>query len=628
MKTGLVTRKIAAAMLIAALFAPYFISFGIVPTKASADPTGGSATIVFDMGHGQYKDSVFTAQDTWLANNLTAMGFHVVFAWGGLNDTILADARGLVIGSIYGTSNGFTAAEVTAIGDWFDDGKKFLWVGADSDYGGNAYINDNASLILEEVGSHVYPEPISVSDAYSNCNASYRVVANGTSTDAFVADIVDGVDAVLMHGPTTLYGSTSATAGADAVALENTTITNVYPVLYYGASATIGDSDLVPPLAHNDGDVGAFVAMTVEVTAGDDVIIVSGASPYGDYMPMSADEYYDVPLSGNIVKQAISWGMSYAEPPIIVFDMGHGQYKDSVFTAQDAWLAGNLTQMGYYVVWAWGGLNDTVLGRATGLVIGSIYGSSNGFTAAEITAIGDWFDEGGKFLWVGTDSDYGGNAYINGNASLILEEVGSHVYPEPISVSDAYSNCNASYRVVANGTTTNTMFADIVDNVDAVLMHGPTTLYGSTSATAGADAVALENTTIADVYPLLYYGASATIGDSDLVPPLAHNDGDVGAFVAMTIELNAGSTEDSVIVVSGASPYGDYMPMSADEYYDVPLSGNIVKQTIDWSIDYLTATTTTTPTTTPGFTIDPVLLMGIAGVVVLVIIIAIVVKRR
>ncbi len=68
--------------------------------------------------------------------------------------------------------------------------------------------------------------------------------------------------------------------------------------------------------------------------------------------------------------------------------------------------------------------------------------------------------------------------------------------------------------------------------------------------------------------------------------------------------------------------------MSADEYYDVPLSGNIVKQTIDWSIDYLTATTTTTPTTTPGFTIDPVLLMGIAGVVVLVIIIAIVVKRR
>ncbi|MHA2200466.1 MAG: hypothetical protein ACXABN_11335, partial [Candidatus Thorarchaeota archaeon] len=93
-----------------------------------------------------------------------------------------------------------------------------------------------------------------------------------------------------------------------------------------------------------------------------------------------------------------------------------------------------------------------------------------------------------------------------------------------------------------------------------MLMHGPTSLYGSTSGAEGTDVVALETETITDVYPLLYYGASATIGDSDLVPPLANNDGDSGEFVATTLEVNAGTAGDGVIIVSGASPYGDYQP--------------------------------------------------------------------
>ena len=618
-------------LVIAALFAPYFISVGIVPTIASAAPDPITPTIVFDMSHGQYKDSIFEAEDAWLDANLTAMGFNVIWAWGGLNDTILEDATGLVIGAIYGATNGFTAAEIDAVEDWFSEGNKFLWVGSDSDYGGNAYINANASLILDAVGSHVYPEQISISDASSNCNASYRVVANGTSTDDYVADIVDGVDAVLMHGPTSLYGSTSGAEGTDAVALENTTIENVYPLLYYGASATIGDSDLVPPLANNDGDSGNFVAMTIEIMAGEagtGVIVVSGASPYGDYQPMPTTEYYTVPLTGNLlVEQTFDFGMEKAAGSMIVFDMSHGQYKDSIFEAEDAWLDANLTAMGFNVIWAWGGLNDTILEDATGLVIGAIYGATNGFTAAEIDAVEDWFSEGNKFLWVGSDSDYGGNAYINANASLILDAVGSHVYPEQISISDASSNCNASYRVVANGTSTDDYVADIVDGVDAVLMHGPTSLYGSTSGAEGTDAVALENTTIENVYPLLYYGASATIGDSDLVPPLANNDGDSGNFVAMTIEIMAGEAGTGVIVVSGASPYGDYQPMPTTEYYTVPLTGNLlVEQTFAFGMDFAMNPYDPIPVT-PPFAIDPLILIAIAGIV-LVVIIIVIVKRR
>jgi hypothetical protein len=304
-----------------------------------------------------------------------------------------------------------------------------------------------------------------------------------------------------------------------------------------------------------------------------------------------------------------------AEAPVIVFDMGHGQYKDTVFEYEDMLLEGNLTEMGFEVVWAWGGLNATILDGAWGLVIGSIYGSSNGFAASEITAVETWFADGEKFLWVSYDSDYAGYDYIRTNSTAMLEAAESSVYGEPISVSDAISNCQASYRVVANKTSTAAAVSTIVAGVDAVLMHGPTCLYGVNSTD---DPVALETVTLPNVHPVLYYGASATIGDSDLVPPLAHTDGQSGEFVAMTVETNAGPTDNSIIVVSGASPYGDYQPMSTAEYYNVTLTGfNLVYQTFEWGKNRLMG----------GFAIDPILLIGIVGVVVVVIIIAVVARR-
>jgi hypothetical protein len=300
------TYKIATVILIAALFAPFLFA----PAKAQE---GG--TILFDIYHGQYSSYVFDYEDAWLEGNLTALGYTV--EWN--NDTItaaaLTDVDAFIIGSQYGDQNAFSAAEISAIGNWFNTGNKFLWVGYDSDYGGASYINDNMTAILAACGSHVYGEPTSVEDPYSNCESAYRVVANGTGDDAYVSDIVTGVDAILMHGPTCLYGSTSGD-GANAVNLETDSIANVYPVLYYGASAVIVDADLISPLAHDDGDEGAFVAMTVEVyagTPGTGLIMVSGASPYGDYKPMRAEGYYGVDLDGKaLVEQAIDWAMETA----------------------------------------------------------------------------------------------------------------------------------------------------------------------------------------------------------------------------------------------------------------------------------------------------------------------------
>ncbi len=304
-------KRALAVALIAAMLSPLII--GTAPVVAQANKT-----IVFDMSHGQGNPATWDI-DQDLANNLTQLGYTVVWAYGGINDSILANADGLVIGSLYGESNTFTSSEVSAIADWFNSGDKFLWVAYDSDYSG-AYINDNMTLILEAVGSHVYGEPTSIEDPDSNCGAGYRPVANTTSDDPFVADIVEGTSKVLMHGPTLLYGSNSDNPGENVnpVALETESIENVYPVLYYGASATIVDHDLIAPYAHDEGDTGSFVAMTVEVNAGetgDGVIVVSGASPYGDYRPMSAWEYKNVTLDGyNLVKNAIHFGMEYPPP--------------------------------------------------------------------------------------------------------------------------------------------------------------------------------------------------------------------------------------------------------------------------------------------------------------------------
>jgi hypothetical protein len=591
MKKTKTSRKVMSMLTITALFVPLLLVVGLVPVRVRAN---SGMKIVFDMTHGQYSSYVIDEEDTWLKNNLTALGYDVIFAYGGLNSTILNDASALIIGGIYGEDKGFAQAEIDAVSEWFNTGSKFLWVGSDSDYGDGQYIIDNATAILDSVGSHVYPEPSQIADAESNCGGqAYRCVANVTSDHALLQEPLDGVDQILMHGPTFLYGSTSGAPGAaDAVSLEDTTIGNVFPMVYYSPAATISDTDLLAPYTATDGDQGSFTAMTVELDAGameSGVIVVSGASPYGDYQPMSTDSYYGVDLTGmELCTQTIHWGLTKAmSRATIVFDMTHGQYSSYVIDEEDTWLKNNLTAMGYKVIFAYGGLNASILADVDGLIIGGIYGEDKGFAQAEIDAVADWYNAGHKFLWVGSDSDYGDGQYIIDNATAILESVGSHVYPEPSQIADSESNCGGqAYRCVANVTDDNPLMSDILKGVDQILMHGPTFLYGSTTGLGGpTDAVSLEDTTIEHVYPVLYYSPAATISDTDLLAPYTANDGDQGSFTAMSVELMAGDDDSGVLVVAGASPYGDYQPMSTDSYYGVDLSGmELCTQTIHWGM--------------------------------------------
>jgi hypothetical protein len=308
---------------------------------------------------------------------------------------------------------------------------------------------------------------------------------------------------------------------------------------------------------------------------------------------------------------------------IIVFDYSHGQSKPTLVNTTDLWLKGNLTAMGYTVVWALGGINASILSNAVAFIAGPILGKTHGYTGAEISAISAWFNTGQKFMWIGYDSDFPSSTsgqFILGNMSAILTAVGSHVYGEPTAVQDPYSNTGAAYRVVANKTSTDAKVAPIVAGVSKVLVHSPTLLFGSSATTGayGVGPVALETTTIPNVYPVLYYGASAKIIDSDNTTPIIHNDGQIGAFVAMTVEFNAGTTQNDVLMVSAGSQYGQYQPMCTYSYYGTAVNGSIVKQAIDFGINQATYVA-------PPY----VLYLGIgAAAVVVIVLIAYAMKKK
>ncbi|MCK5238450.1 MAG: hypothetical protein KAR33_02810 [Candidatus Thorarchaeota archaeon] len=322
--------------------------------------------IVFDYSHGQYSAYV-EPQDLELAANLTELGYDVVWAWGGINESILAGATGLIIGSIYGTTNEFSTNEIHAISEWFNLGHRFLWVSFDSDYAGQTYINDNSDDVLSSAGSHVYGEPTAIEDPVQNTGAGYRAIATVLSYDPFVSNITQGVEEVLMHGPTCLYGSSNGAPYITPVSLETSSILNVFPLLYYSPSATIVDSDLRAPVAHSNGDQGSFVAAALEISAGESgtgVIITSGASPYGDYRPMYTYDYYDRIMNGNLfVEQAIDFGMKQSilgldmDPPTVNHPVDIA-YPLGAFGNWIVWDAEDANPFEYLIY-----VNDTLLKR-------------------------------------------------------------------------------------------------------------------------------------------------------------------------------------------------------------------------------------------------------------------------
>lgn len=242
------------------------------------------------------------------------MGYTIVQARGGLNSTILQGVDYVMLGGVSGKN--FTSAEIASIKAWFDEGGRTIFVGSKSDFGKGQYIIDNTNKVLETLGSKLRAEPTQVLDPLGNAGADYRVVANIVNTDPAVAEITAGVQRILFHGPTILAGFKDG----KWVALETTTIDNVYWILKTSPTATIVDTDLGPlPYAHTNGQKGSFVMLAVEKFAGaksNGKIIALGNDQYGDYEPIFQWTYYGVQLDGpQLVKNLVTWGFKTENPP-------------------------------------------------------------------------------------------------------------------------------------------------------------------------------------------------------------------------------------------------------------------------------------------------------------------------
>ena len=260
------------------------------------------------------------------------------------------------------------------------------------------------------------------------------------------------------------------------------------------------------------------------------------------------------------------------------WDAYHGELQN---------LASNLTAKGYTVVIATNGITSDVLSGAQGLIIIKPKTDENLYTDAEINAIKNWFNEGGKFLWVASDSDYiepylTSTKFKTDTANRILEAVGSVLRFDYCSVEDPTTNAGAPYRVVSNVTNTqNSDAAQITKGVVNALFHGPTVVAGYKNGKL----VPFNEVESDNIFWIFKTTPNGVIVDNDpSSPPQAYTVGEKGSYVLMAAEKYAGPNKDCKVIVSAEGPYGDHGGFT-NSYHGVTLQGTTwVLQAIDWGM--------------------------------------------
>ena len=258
---------------------------------------------------------------------------------------------------------------------------------------------------------------------------------------------------------------------------------------------------------------------------------------------------------------------------------------------------GNLTDKGYVVVVARGGINSSVLEGASALILPKIRDGSGNYTQAEIDAIVAWMRTGSKFLWVGTDSDYlssylatTGSDLIQDQPNRILAAIGAHIRFDLCSVESPTWNIGAApYRNLSNITNTaDPDAAKILTGIThPVMFHGPAAIYFVTDQ---GTAVTYENLPKPGLFsskPAVFWvfksSPDSTIVDgSPAHPPVFFQAGQVGSTVEMAAEKYIFGS--SKVIATVESPVGDYA-IWYPAYRGVTLDGwKAILNGIEWGV--------------------------------------------
>ena len=296
---------------------------------------------------------------------------------------------------------------------------------------------------------------------------------------------------------------------------------------------------------------------------------------------MSMKRYLPVLLTAILALSVAYWalGVRAASPKVVAIDLTPGRVKDTESEPAQIllnYLIGNLTAAGYEVRKLTEITPETLKG-VDALIIGKLRDYNSVFSDAEIAAIASWFKEGGKFLWVGADSDWV-EPYLNpedtsfksDEPNRILEAIGSSLRFEAASLEDPIQNAGAAYRVVSYEANTAGFAGEITKNAFPVLFHGPSFIIGFKNGKY----VPFSEVESDKCVWLYRSSPEGTVVSHDGVDPRAHAIGETGQFVEAAAEIiSVGAFKPySKVIATGESLLGDRNIMCT-LYHGVELKG-------------------------------------------------------
>ncbi|MHA1868539.1 MAG: hypothetical protein ACTSVB_06380 [Candidatus Heimdallarchaeaceae archaeon] len=182
----------------------------------------------------------------------------------------------------------YTSDEMTIIKTWFANADKLLWIAGDSDYAGQFISHKSINPLLEFLDSKLRLDSGAVSDLYSNDGTGYRVIATNPGTGTIGSVVNEGVERLLLHGPTAVYGMENG----DFVDLRTETIEGIEVIFSYNDSAEMLDQDY----SNTESDFytsldekGNYPAVVYE-DFGVSHLIVSGEVLFSSYKSMYGEE--------------------------------------------------------------------------------------------------------------------------------------------------------------------------------------------------------------------------------------------------------------------------------------------------------------------------------------------------
>jgi len=276
--------------------------------------------VAVDLAHGE-NDKMLS----YIMGNITWV------EWRKINSTftsdLLADIDVLIIGQ---PTVAFSPDELIALKNWLKRYNKVLWVAGDSDYGTGPQTIDACNTLLEYINAKLRLENGAVYDNVNNAGAYYRVLTRVAPdniselyTDMLTVNITKPI---LMHGPDALIWVDEQGVYHNPM---NETFPGMVRIVWSYNTSYIGDNQPPANIVYDQLNYGqgtgnwSFVMVAGEYwNESNNLIIVSGESPYGDYQPMYSWVYYGVKLDGpQFVKNMILWFEKiirtyYKTPPI------------------------------------------------------------------------------------------------------------------------------------------------------------------------------------------------------------------------------------------------------------------------------------------------------------------------